>query len=83
MAALAMNIMSLEKVLNPSMTNEYFYKKASLLARLGSGSACRSVKGEVVVWGEHKEIIGSSDLFGVEFYGIFIQILKTIKILFY
>ncbi|MFV5693925.1 diphosphomevalonate/mevalonate 3,5-bisphosphate decarboxylase family protein [Flavobacterium sp. LB3P122] len=67
MAALAMNLMSLEKVLNPKMTSAYFYQKASLLARLGSGSACRSVKGSVVVWGNHADISGSSDLFGVEF----------------
>ena len=67
MAALSMNIMSLEKALNPEMTDEFFYQKASFLARLGSGSACRSVKGSVVVWGTHAEIEGSSDLFGVEF----------------
>ena len=67
MAALAMNIMSLEKALNPAMTEDFFYKKASFLARLGSGSACRSVKGSVVVWGNHVEINDSSDLFGVEF----------------
>jgi len=67
MAALAMNLMSLEKELSPEMTDEYFFQKASFLARLGSGSACRSVKGNVVVWGNHAEIEGSSDLFGVEF----------------
>ena len=67
MAALAMNIMSLEKALYPEMTEDYFNRKASFLARLGSGSACRSVKGKVVVWGTHAEIEGSSDLFGVEF----------------
>jgi diphosphomevalonate decarboxylase len=67
MAALAMNIMSLEKAINPTISDEYFYSKASFLARLGSGSACRSVKGEVVVWGNHAEINGSSDLYGVEF----------------
>ncbi|HQK38971.1 MAG TPA: diphosphomevalonate decarboxylase [Flavobacterium alvei] len=67
MAALAMNLMSLEKVLNPEMSDDYFYHKASFLARLGSGSACRSVKGEVVVWGNHNNIQGSSDLFGVAF----------------
>ncbi|RAK21006.1 diphosphomevalonate decarboxylase [Flavobacterium aquaticum] len=67
MAALAMNIMSLEKAINPTISDDYFYSKASFLARLGSGSACRSVKGEVVVWGNHAEIKGSSDLFGVEF----------------
>lgn len=67
MAALAMNIMSLEKALFPEMTADYFYQKASFLARLGSGSACRSVKGSVVVWGKQAEINDSSDLFGVAF----------------
>ncbi len=67
MAALAMNIMSLEKALYPETTEEYLYQKASFLARLGSGSACRSIKGKVVVWGKHLEIDNSSDLFGVEF----------------
>jgi diphosphomevalonate decarboxylase len=67
MAALAMNLMSLEKALNPEMTEEYFYQKASLLARLGSGSACRSIKGSVVVWGNQVNIKGSSDLFGMEY----------------
>ena len=67
MAALAMNLMSLEKALCPEMTDEYFYKKASFLARLGSGSACRSVRGSVVVWGEHADTKGSSNLYGVAF----------------
>ncbi len=75
-AALSMNLMSLEKLLNPQMTDDYFYKKASFLARLGSGSACRSVKGSVVIWGQerdnsckskHSNNAESSDLFGVEF----------------
>jgi diphosphomevalonate decarboxylase len=67
MAALALCIMSMEKALNPSMSDAFFYKKSSLLARLGSGSAARSIKGELVVWGEHSEIKDSSDLYGVEF----------------
>lgn len=71
MAALAMNIMSLEKLLSRNfgteMTEDFFNQKASFLARLGSGSACRSVKGNIVVWGKHAEIENSSDLFGVEF----------------
>jgi len=67
MAALAMNFMSLERELNPEMTDAYFYQKASFLARLGSGSACRSVKGNVVVWGNQANIEGSTNLFGVEF----------------
>lgn len=67
MAALAINVMKLEKLLSPEMTEDYFYNKASFLARLGSGSACRSIKGQVVVWGNHQEIKNSSDLFGVEY----------------
>ncbi len=67
MAAIAVNIMYLEKALNPEMMEEYFNKKASFLARLGSGSACRSIKGSVVIWGNHSDIEGSSNLFGVEF----------------
>ncbi|WP_417352576.1 diphosphomevalonate/mevalonate 3,5-bisphosphate decarboxylase family protein [Flavobacterium alkalisoli] len=67
MAALAMNFMSLERLLNPDMDDAYFYNKASFLARLGSGSACRSVKGNVVVWGEHKDFEESSNLYGVTF----------------
>lgn len=66
MAALAMNIMALERALHPEMTKDYFTKKASFLARLGSGSACRSIAGEVVIWGVHEEIEGSSDLYGIE-----------------
>jgi len=67
MAALAMNLMSLERELNPAMTDEHFYKKASFLARLGSGSAARSIKGKVVIFGEHEGTPGSSNLYGTEF----------------
>ncbi|MCF7561243.1 diphosphomevalonate decarboxylase [Sabulilitoribacter multivorans] len=67
MSALALCLMSIERALNPKMTNEYFIQKASFLARLGSGSACRSLEGDLVVWGKHKDIDGSSDLFGVKY----------------
>ncbi|VAW23223.1 Diphosphomevalonate decarboxylase, partial [hydrothermal vent metagenome] len=68
MSALALSIMSLERLLSGvEMTDEYFYKKASFLARLGSGSASRSIEGPVVVWGKHKEIKDSSNLYGIKF----------------
>ena len=67
MSAIAMCIMSLEKELNPSLSQEFINKKASFLARLGSGSASRSIEGPLVVWGNHPDIEGSSDLFGVQF----------------
>ncbi len=67
MSALALCLMSLERQLEPAMTEEYFTRKASFLARLGSGSACRSIEGELVAWGEHKGILDSSDLYGVKY----------------
>jgi len=67
MSALALCLMSLEKVMNPEITEDYFIKKASFLARLGSGSACRSIEGDLIVWGKHKAIEGSSDLFGIQY----------------
>lgn len=65
MSALSLCIMSLEKQLNSTISEEYFTKKASFLARLGSGSACRSVEGGLIAWGKHPFIEGSSDLYGV------------------
>lgn len=48
----------------PTTKNE---QKASFLARLGSGSACRSLYNGLVVWGETPEVEGSSDLFAVKY----------------
>jgi len=67
MSALALCLMQLEKELNPEMQEEYFTKKASFLARLGSGSACRSIEGDLIQWGWHKNILESSDLFAIKY----------------
>ena len=67
MSALALCFMSLEKQLDPEMAEEFFIRKSSFLARLGSGSACRSIEGDLVVWGLHNSIYQSSDLYGVPF----------------
>lgn len=67
MAALAVNIMALEKQLYPKISEDYFYAKASFLARLGSGSACRSIKNSMVIWGKHNDFKESSDLYGTIF----------------
>ena len=68
MSAIAMCLMSLEQVLSSDkLSNAFITKKASFLARLGSGSACRSIQGPLVVWGHHEMIEGSSDLFGIPF----------------
>ncbi len=49
------------------LEDNFQLKKSSFLARLGSGSACRSIEGDMVVWGEHKEIEGSSNLLGIKY----------------
>ena len=67
LSAIARCLMSLEQELNPNLSSEFINKKASFLARLGSGSASRSIEGPLVVWGNHPEIKGSSDLFGIQF----------------
>lgn len=67
MAALALCLLDMEKQMVPGMDPEFFYRKASFLARLGSGSACRSVKGNLVQWGEHNQIMGSTNLYGIPY----------------
>lgn len=67
MSALALCLMDMEKQMQPDITKEYFNEKASFLARLGSGSACRSIAGPIITWGEHLEVDGSSNLFGTEY----------------
>ncbi|WP_460217776.1 diphosphomevalonate decarboxylase [Psychroserpens sp. MEBiC05023] len=68
MSALALCLMSIERLLSDAeISDAEFYRKASFLARLGSGSACRSIEGDVIVWGTHQEIDNSSDLYGVKF----------------
>lgn len=74
MSALALCLMEMERQMLPDISaaldgtdSEYFFEKASFLARLGSGSACRSVQGPIIVWGEHPDIEGSSNLFGTKY----------------
>jgi diphosphomevalonate decarboxylase len=69
MSAIALCLMSIERSLGVAeVTDKVFNQKASFLARLGSGSACRSIEGELVVWGKNKST-ESSDLYGVKFDG--------------
>mgnify|MGYP003667786474 FL=1 len=68
MSALACCLIDLEKSLtNEKLTEEFWIQKTSFIARLGSGSACRSLEGDLVVWGEHSKIKGSSNLFGIKY----------------
>ncbi|MCF8368360.1 MAG: hypothetical protein K9G76_04900 [Bacteroidales bacterium] len=68
MSALALCLVSIENELFGTLADEDdFYQKASFLARLGSGSAARSVYGDFVVWGHHNFIEGSSDEAGIPY----------------
>ncbi|WP_179333580.1 diphosphomevalonate decarboxylase [Winogradskyella costae] len=70
MSAIALCLMSIERSLSTvDISDKIFSQKASFLARLGSGSACRSIEGELVVWGKNESIEASSDLYGVKFEG--------------
>jgi diphosphomevalonate decarboxylase len=68
LSALSLCMASLAKSLNIPH-DEDFYRFASTLSRLGSGSASRSVYGNLVVWGKHALIENSSDHFAVPYTG--------------
>lgn len=67
MAALALCLLEIERRATNGIQDEFFFMKASFLARLGSGSACRSINGRLVQWGSHKAIAKSSDLYGIQY----------------
>ncbi len=69
MAALALCLVDFERRLNPEISEAHFNRKASFLARLGSGSACRSIEGSLVQWGAHSGTKESSDLYGIRYTG--------------
>ena len=69
MSALALGLMSIQKTIDPQLGESDFKQKASFLARLGSGSAARSIEGPLVVWGQHPSIYKSSNLFGSKYSG--------------
>ena len=65
-SALALCLCSMEKeVTNDINDFDSFEQKASYLARLGSGSASRSIYGKFAVWGKSDLIPGSSDEYAI------------------
>lgn len=64
MAALALCLCDMEKKLK--ITQNDFLKRASYIARLGSGSASRSVINKLALWGDLSRYPESSDLYAIE-----------------
>ncbi len=67
MGALALCLVEMEEKFGTNFTKEEKLKKASFLARLGSGSACRSLYPGLSVWGESEFVEGSSDLYAIPY----------------
>lgn len=66
MSALALCLCDIEQQLSGhTISDEQMLQKASIIARLGSGSACRSVYGGINVWGKHESVPGSDDAFSI------------------
>ncbi|MFK8101364.1 MAG: diphosphomevalonate decarboxylase [Saprospiraceae bacterium] len=68
MSALALCLCSMEKALFGNLSTEQaFLQKASFVARLGSGSACRSVYPTMAIWGENDVEADASNLYATSF----------------
>lgn len=66
MSALALCLTSMERKLFNSPSDDHsFYRKASYAARMGSGSASRSVYPGYVLWGKTGSVYHSADEFAV------------------
>ena len=68
MSSLALGLCSIEKTLFGTLSQaKDFYQKASYIARIGSGSACRSLYPHIAAWGVSDQLSESSDLFATPF----------------
>lgn len=66
LSSIALCLCTIENNLFSTLSNnEDFYRKASLISRLGSGSASRSVYPHWVLWGQNEFFKGSSDQYAI------------------
>lgn len=84
MSALALGLTDLQQIINNEINHNLDLQKVSKLARLGSGSAARSLYGGWTAWGETAAILDSSDNFAVKLTNVhanFMQIANAILII--
>jgi len=68
MSAMALCLVSMEEIANKKkLSKDNFFQRASFIARIGSGSASRSVFGGIVTWGNIPFIDPSSDEYATPF----------------
>lgn len=79
MAALALCLTDIENTLDGGLFPSAFFEKASMIARLGSGSACRSVYPYLALWGKHPGIPFSSNEHAIPFNDKVHPVFKTFK----
>ncbi len=83
MGALALCLVEIEEEVLGAMDRQRFWQKVSLIARLGSGSASRSIYPQFALWGESKGWDQSSDLFAIpvgKFHKSFLNLRDSILI---
>lgn len=68
MSALALCFCTIEHEIFGTLADDAAYeRKASFVARLGSGSACRSIFAQSAIWGESGEVADSSNLYAIPY----------------
>jgi diphosphomevalonate decarboxylase len=77
MSALALCVVDVAQQLGHAVGDPT--QEASVLARLGSGSACRSLYGGLVVWGETPSVQGSSQEYGVAYPGEVHEVFRSYR----
>ncbi|MCS6929225.1 MAG: diphosphomevalonate decarboxylase [Saprospiraceae bacterium] len=78
MSALALCLCSLEDRFFQTLNDDAeFDRKASYVARLGSGSACRSIYPYAVLWGETPVVPGASDEYATPLHELIHPVFKT------
>jgi diphosphomevalonate decarboxylase len=80
MSALALCLCQMKREITGELLNEDdFLRKASIIARLGSGSACRSVFPYLGLWGELTQVENSSNEYAIPVYQEVAPVFKTFR----